>query len=106
MDLVITDLVMPAMSGRELVEHIRQLSPATRIICTSGYVWPAGPGERRGLPAKAVHQPGTAAQGQAGPAGGTAPPPIDLKHQLTAFVKCRIQCSYANRESESLLRPG
>ncbi len=41
-DLVITDLVMPAMSGRELVEHIRQLRPATRIICTSGYVWPAG----------------------------------------------------------------
>ena len=41
-DLVITDLVMPAMSGRELVEHIRRLSPATRIICTTGYVWPAG----------------------------------------------------------------
>ena len=40
-DLVITDLVMPAMSGRELVEHIRRLSPGTRIICTSGYVWPA-----------------------------------------------------------------
>ena len=43
-DLVITDLVMPAMSGRELVEHIRRLSPGTRIICTSGYVWPAGQG--------------------------------------------------------------
>jgi two-component system cell cycle sensor histidine kinase/response regulator CckA len=41
MDLVITDLVMPAMSGRELVEHIQRLSPATRILCTSGYVWPA-----------------------------------------------------------------
>ena len=41
-DLVVTDLVMPAMSGRELVEHIRRLSPAIRIICTSGYVWPAG----------------------------------------------------------------
>jgi CheY-like chemotaxis protein len=40
-DLVITDLVMPAMSGRELVEQIRKLSPGTRIICTSGYVWPA-----------------------------------------------------------------
>ena len=39
-DLVVTDLVMPAMSGRELVEHVRHVSPATRIICTSGYVWP------------------------------------------------------------------
>ncbi len=39
-DLVITDLVMPAMTGRELVEHIRRVSPATRIICMSGYVWP------------------------------------------------------------------
>jgi two-component system, cell cycle sensor histidine kinase and response regulator CckA len=41
-DLVITDLVMPAMSGRELVERIRQTSPHMRIICTSGYVWPVG----------------------------------------------------------------
>jgi two-component system cell cycle sensor histidine kinase/response regulator CckA len=39
-DLVITDLVMPAMSGRELVEHIQRLSPETRIMCTSGYMWP------------------------------------------------------------------
>ena len=30
------------MSGRELIEHIRKLSPEIRIICTSGYVWPAG----------------------------------------------------------------
>ena len=41
-DLMITDLVMPAMSGRELVEHIRQISPDMRILCTSGYVWPSG----------------------------------------------------------------
>jgi CheY-like chemotaxis protein len=41
-DLVITDLVMPAMSGRELIEHVQRLSPATRIISTSGCVWPAG----------------------------------------------------------------
>jgi signal transduction histidine kinase len=41
-DLVITDLVMPAMSGRELIEHLQRLCPALRILCTSGYVWPAG----------------------------------------------------------------
>jgi signal transduction histidine kinase len=40
-DLIITDLVMPAMSGRELVEQIHQRSPATPVLCTSGYVWPA-----------------------------------------------------------------
>lgn len=40
-DLVITDLVMPGMGGRELIEHIRLISPQTRILCTSGYVWPA-----------------------------------------------------------------
>ena len=39
-DLVITDLVMPGMSGRELVERLRKISPAMRIICTSGYVPP------------------------------------------------------------------
>lgn len=40
-DLVVTDLVMPAMGGRELIEHIRQMAPAMRILCTSGYVLPA-----------------------------------------------------------------
>jgi CheY-like chemotaxis protein len=40
--LVITDLVMPAMSGRELVEKIRLLSPETPVLCTSGYVRPVG----------------------------------------------------------------
>ena len=39
-DLVITDLVMPAMSGRELVERLRQVAPGMRILCTSGYVQP------------------------------------------------------------------
>jgi two-component system cell cycle sensor histidine kinase/response regulator CckA len=39
-DMVITDLVMPAMSGRELVERLRKISPTIRILCTSGYVPP------------------------------------------------------------------
>jgi CheY-like chemotaxis protein len=37
-DLVLVDLVMPNMSGRELTEHIRKLAPGTRILCCSGYV--------------------------------------------------------------------
>ncbi len=38
--LVITDLVMPGMGGRELIERIRQTEPTLAIICTSGYVLP------------------------------------------------------------------
>ncbi|HWF18388.1 MAG TPA: ATP-binding protein [Verrucomicrobiae bacterium] len=39
-DLLLTELVMPGMSGRELVEKVRQVSPFTRILCSSGYVRP------------------------------------------------------------------
>jgi signal transduction histidine kinase/CheY-like chemotaxis protein len=39
-NLVITDLVMPGMGGRELVERIRQTEPGLPVICTSGYVMP------------------------------------------------------------------
>jgi two-component system, cell cycle sensor histidine kinase and response regulator CckA len=40
-DLVVTDLVMPAMSGRELVERVQQLRPAAKILCMSGCELPA-----------------------------------------------------------------
>jgi nitrogen-specific signal transduction histidine kinase/CheY-like chemotaxis protein len=39
-DLVITDLVMPTMTGRELVEHLRRLSPQIRVLRTSGFIRP------------------------------------------------------------------
>ncbi|MDX1953434.1 MAG: ATP-binding protein [Verrucomicrobiota bacterium] len=37
-DLVITDLVMPQMSGRELIEELRKISPDVPVICASGFV--------------------------------------------------------------------
>jgi two-component system, cell cycle sensor histidine kinase and response regulator CckA len=40
-DLVVTDLVMPGMGGRELVERVRQIMPSAKILCTSGYVMPS-----------------------------------------------------------------
>lgn len=36
-DLVITDLVMPGMGGRELAERIRQLDASLPVMLTSGY---------------------------------------------------------------------
>jgi two-component system cell cycle sensor histidine kinase/response regulator CckA len=39
-DLIVTDLVMPGMGGRELIERIRQQGSDVPIMCTSGYVLP------------------------------------------------------------------
>ena len=36
-DLLITDLVMPGMSGRELVQMLESLRPDLKTICMSGY---------------------------------------------------------------------
>ena len=36
-DLVITDMVMPKMGGRELAQALGDLQPQTRILCMSGY---------------------------------------------------------------------
>jgi two-component system, cell cycle sensor histidine kinase and response regulator CckA len=44
-DLVVTDLVMPGMSGRELIDQLRRLAPTLPILSTSGYLRSAGDGE-------------------------------------------------------------
>ncbi|HEY1664023.1 MAG TPA: ATP-binding protein [Verrucomicrobiae bacterium] len=40
-NLVVTDLVMPGMGGRELIERIKQIAPGTKVLCMSGCVPPA-----------------------------------------------------------------
>ncbi len=52
LDLVITDVVMPGMSGRELGERVARLRPETPVLYVSGYVDTAL--VRTGLPETSV----------------------------------------------------
>jgi two-component system, cell cycle sensor histidine kinase and response regulator CckA len=45
-NLVITDLVMPNMSGRELIERLRRQAPGLKVICASGFVRPPSTEEK------------------------------------------------------------
>jgi CheY-like chemotaxis protein len=46
-DLLLTDMVMPGMNGRELAGHLTERLPALKVLFTSGY--PAGASLRAGL---------------------------------------------------------
>jgi CheY-like chemotaxis protein len=39
--LVVTDLVMPHMDGHQLIQHLQNVAPGLRIICTSGNFRPS-----------------------------------------------------------------
>jgi PAS domain S-box-containing protein len=53
-DVIVTDLMLPGMSGPELVENIREVHPGMPIVTTSGFS--EGPGRER-LPANVVFVP-------------------------------------------------
>lgn len=48
-DLIVTDLVMPQMSGRELVEEVLKICPKIKILYTSGFVRPTSKEEENYL---------------------------------------------------------
>jgi two-component system cell cycle sensor histidine kinase/response regulator CckA len=52
-DLLLTDLVLPGRSGRELAQSLHHLDPELKILFTSGY-------DVRGLPEHLAPEPGTA----------------------------------------------
>ena len=49
LDLLVTDVVMPVMSGTDLAERVLERSPATRVLFVSGFV-PVGSAALRGAP--------------------------------------------------------
>ena len=48
-DLLVTDVVMPVMSGTDLADRVTSRSPSTRVLFVSGFV-PAGSAALRGAP--------------------------------------------------------
>lgn len=62
-DIIVTDVIMPKMSGMELAAHLKQLQPKTQILFMSGYTGDTL--DNTGLPQSGVtllEKPFTAAQ--------------------------------------------
>jgi hypothetical protein len=53
-DLLLTDLVMPGMHGRELIARVRRARPAMPVVCMTGYAGDPDAAEVRTLEAGAI----------------------------------------------------
>ena len=56
-DILLSDLKMPGMSGRELLDNVRRMFPAIKVIATSGSYY--GKGVPAGLRADAFYPKGS-----------------------------------------------
>lgn len=48
-DVAVVDLIMPRMSGREVIEKLQKLRPGLPVVSTTGYVWPEPDRRRQAL---------------------------------------------------------
>ena len=57
-DLVITDVVMPEMGGRELIEELRKITPDVKVVAMTGYTLPQDLRKLKGKERlKVIHKP-------------------------------------------------
>ncbi len=95
-DLVITDLVMPAMSGRELVEHIRRFRPIRASSAPAATCGPPEEGERSAYLQKPFTSQELLLKVKQALAASPAKP---LQLTDSAVLSINYSVTYANRES-------